>query len=36
VLPRDYARVIAAREQAETDGLDEATTTVRMMEAARG
>ena len=35
VLPRDYARVIAAREQAETDGLDEATTTVRMMEAAR-
>ena len=34
VLPRDYARVVAAREQAEVDGLDEATTTKQMMEAA--
>jgi glutamate synthase (NADPH/NADH) large chain len=36
VLPRDYARVLAAREQAESEGLDEATLTSRMMEAARG
>ena len=36
VLPSDYARVIAAREQAETEGLDEATPTEHMMEAARG
>jgi glutamate synthase (NADPH/NADH) large chain len=36
VLPRDYARVLAAREQAEFEGLDEATLTSRMMEAARG
>jgi glutamate synthase (NADPH/NADH) large chain len=34
VLPRDYARVLAARDQAETDGLDEAATTIKMMEAA--
>jgi glutamate synthase (NADPH) large chain len=36
VLPRDYARVLAAREQAESEGLDEAMTTSRMMEAAHG
>ena len=36
VLPRDYARVLAARKQAESEGLDEATLTHRMMEAARG
>ena len=36
VLPRDYARVLAAREQAESEGLDEAETTSRMMEAAHG
>jgi glutamate synthase (NADPH/NADH) large chain len=36
VLPRDYARVLAARDQAERDGLDEAATTDRMMEAAHG
>ncbi|SDT40747.1 glutamate synthase large subunit [Microlunatus soli] len=36
VLPRDYARVLAARQQAETEGLDEVTTTARMMEAANG
>ena len=36
VLPRDYARVIAAREQAESEGLDDETLTDRMMEAARG
>src|SRR4051794_3851336 len=35
VLPRDYARVMAAREQAESEGLDDAGTTVKMMEAAR-
>ena len=33
---RDYARVLAARELAESEGLDEATLTSRMMEAARG
>ena len=36
VLPRDYARVLDARAQAESEGLDEATTTTRMMEAANG
>ena len=36
VLPRDYARVIAARELAESEGLDDETLTDRMMEAARG
>jgi glutamate synthase (NADPH) large chain len=36
VLPRDYARVLAARAQAESEGLDEAATTDRMMEAAHG
>jgi glutamate synthase (NADPH/NADH) large chain len=36
VLPRDYARVIAAREKAESEGLDDETLTHRMMEAARG
>jgi glutamate synthase (NADPH/NADH) large chain len=36
VLPRDYARVMAAREQAESEGLDDTDTTVAMMEAARG
>ena len=34
VLPRDYARVLAARDQAESEGLDEAATTIKMMEAA--
>jgi glutamate synthase (NADPH/NADH) large chain len=36
VLPRDYARVLAAQERAEAEGLDSATTTVKMMEAAKG
>jgi glutamate synthase (NADPH/NADH) large chain len=36
ILPRDYARVLAAREEAESEGLDEAETTSRMMEAAHG
>jgi glutamate synthase (NADPH/NADH) large chain len=36
VLPRDYARVLAARAQAESEGLDEEATTSRMMEAAHG
>jgi len=35
VLPRDYARVLAAREQAEADGVDDDETTRRMMDAAR-
>jgi glutamate synthase (NADPH/NADH) large chain len=35
VLPRDYARVLAAREQAESQGLDEETLTDKMMQAAR-
>ena len=36
VTPRDYARVVAARRQAEQAGLDEETTTTMMMEAAHG
>ncbi|HMI32605.1 MAG TPA: glutamate synthase large subunit [Propionibacteriaceae bacterium] len=36
VLPRDYARVLAARQEAESKGLDEAGTTSKMMEAAHG
>ena len=36
VTPRDYARVVAARKQAEQAGLDEETTTTMMMEAAHG
>jgi glutamate synthase (NADPH/NADH) large chain len=36
VLPRDYARVLDARARAESEGLDEATTTARMMQAANG
>jgi glutamate synthase (NADPH/NADH) large chain len=36
VLPRDYARVLAARQEAESEGLDEADTTSKMMEAAHG
>ncbi|MDN5805142.1 MAG: hypothetical protein L0H26_11250, partial [Microlunatus sp.] len=36
VLPRDYARVLDARIRAESEGLDEETTTTRMMEAAHG
>jgi glutamate synthase (NADPH/NADH) large chain len=36
VLPRDYARVLAAREAAEAEGLDDESTTVKMMDAARG
>ncbi|MFC0625192.1 glutamate synthase large subunit [Kribbella deserti] len=33
VMPRDYARVLAAKAAAERDGLDEAATTKAMMEA---
>jgi len=33
VLPREYAKVMAARDAAEAEGLDEAETTVRMMQA---
>ena len=29
MLPRDYARVLAARDQAESEGLDEAATTIK-------
>src|ERR671910_1804324 len=36
VLPRDYARVLAARTQAETEALTEAPTTSGMMEPAHG
>ncbi|MFT4218622.1 MAG: glutamate synthase large subunit [Micropruina sp.] len=36
VLPRDYARVLAARAEAERAGLDEVATTAMMMEAAHG
>ena len=36
VVPREYARVIAAREQAESEGLDEDALTDKMMAAARG
>ncbi|MFN8119088.1 MAG: glutamate synthase large subunit [Micropruina glycogenica] len=36
VMPRDYARVVAAREEAEQAGLDEEATTAMMMEAAHG
>ena len=33
VLPREYAKVVAAREAAEAEGLDAAATTKAMMEA---
>jgi len=36
VLPRDYARVLAAKAAAERDGLDEDATTKAMMEAING
>jgi len=36
VLPRDYARVLAARDEAEREGLDEDAMTDRMMAAAHG
>ncbi|WP_298134159.1 glutamate synthase-related protein, partial [Micropruina sp.] len=36
VMPRDYARVVAARVEAEQAGLDEEATTAMMMEAAHG
>ena len=36
VIPRDYARVLAARADAEAAGLGEAETTAKMMEAAHG
>ncbi|WP_114560061.1 glutamate synthase large subunit [Desertihabitans aurantiacus] len=36
VLPRDYAKVMAARIAAEADGLSESDTTRKMMEAAHG
>ena len=36
VLPRDFARVVAARQQGESEGLDEAMITSKMMEAAHG
>ncbi|MGI8768945.1 MAG: glutamate synthase large subunit [Propionibacteriaceae bacterium] len=36
VLPRDYARVLSARAEAESEGLDSETITPRMMEAANG
>ncbi|MGJ3509787.1 glutamate synthase large subunit [Enemella sp. A6] len=36
VLPRDYARVLAARAAAQDEGLDDEATTAKMMEAAHG
>jgi glutamate synthase (NADPH/NADH) large chain len=36
LLPRDYARVLRARDEARAAGLDEAATTARMMEASHG
>ncbi|WP_028708565.1 glutamate synthase large subunit [Propionicicella superfundia] len=36
ILPRDYARILQARTDAEAAGLDEAATTQKMMEAAHG
>ncbi len=36
VMPRDYARVLNVMKQAEADGLDEAATLDKVMEAARG
>ncbi len=36
VMPRDYARVVAVMKGAESEGLDEAATLERVMEASRG
>ena len=36
VMPRDYARVLSVMRQAEADGLDEAATLDKVMEASRG
>jgi len=36
LLPRDYARVLKARAEAEAAGLDEETTVKLMMEASHG
>jgi glutamate synthase (NADPH/NADH) large chain len=36
VMPRDYARVLSVMAQASADGLDEAATLDRVMEASRG
>jgi glutamate synthase (NADPH/NADH) large chain len=36
LLPRDYARVLRARDQAVAAGLDEAEITRQMMEASHG
>ena len=36
VMPVDYERVLSVMRQAEADGLDEAATLDRVMEASRG
>jgi glutamate synthase (NADPH/NADH) large chain len=36
VMPRDYARVLQVIKQAQSDGLDEAATLNKVMEASRG
>ncbi|MEK7422730.1 MAG: glutamate synthase large subunit [Actinomycetota bacterium] len=36
VMPRDYARVLGVMKRAEAEGLDEAATLDRVMEASRG
>jgi glutamate synthase (NADPH/NADH) large chain len=36
VMPTDYKRVLAARDEAQAEGLDDAQTATRMMEALHG
>ncbi len=36
ILPRDYAKVLKAKDEAEQEGLDENATTLKMMQAAAG
>ena len=36
VMPRDYKRVLAAKEKAESEGLTDDETAARMMEALHG
>jgi glutamate synthase (NADPH/NADH) large chain len=36
VMPKDYKRVLTVMQAADAEGLDEATTLTRVMEAAHG
>jgi glutamate synthase (NADPH/NADH) large chain len=36
VMPRDFARVLAVRDEAEAEGLDEKQTDARIMEVLHG